>query len=78
MNNLVSHHWWDVEKVTVPGSSNLNLSFSGVQKEKFFVKKMKEKRVTFCFIKLNANRFLNIISGKQLYNKKYHQKLNHF
>ena len=47
-------------------------------KKKFFVKKLKEKGVTFCFIKLNANRFLNIISGKQLYNKKYHQKLNHF
>ena len=59
-------------------SSNLNLSFSGVQKKIFFVKKMKEKRVTFCFIKLNANRFLNIASGKQLYNKKDHQKLNHF
>ena len=78
VKNLGSHRWQDVEKLTVPGSCNLNLSFSGVQKKKFFVKKMKEKRVTFCFIKLNANRFLNIISDKQLYNKKYHQKINHF
>ena len=47
-----------MEKLTVPGSSNLNLSFSGAQKKKIFVKKMKEKCVAFCFIKLNANRFL--------------------
>ena len=28
---LISHHWYDMEKLTVPGSSNLNLSFSGAQ-----------------------------------------------
>ena len=26
---LMSHRWYDVEKLTVPGSTNLNLSFSG-------------------------------------------------
>ena len=50
---LISHRWYDVEKLTVPGSSNLNLSFSGGQ-QKVSVKKIKEKCVTFCFIKLNA------------------------
>ena len=50
---LISHLWSDVEKLTVPGSSNLNSSFSGTQK-KFCVKSMKEEYVTFCFIKLNA------------------------
>ena len=33
-------------KITVPGSSNLILSFSGAQKT-FWVKKMKEKCVSF-------------------------------
>ena len=37
---------YDVEKLTGLGISNLNLIFC--------VKKMKEKCVTFCFIKLNA------------------------
>ena len=50
---LISHRLSDVEKLAVPGSSNLNSSFSGTQK-KFCVKNMKEKYVTFCFIKLNA------------------------
>ena len=48
---LISHYWYNVEKLTVHGSSNLN--FKGHSK-KFCVKKMKEKWVTFCFIKLNA------------------------
>ena len=30
---LISHRWYDVEKLTVPGSSNLNLSFSGAQQK---------------------------------------------
>ena len=30
---LTSHRWYDVEKLTVPGSSNLNLSFSGAQQK---------------------------------------------
>ena len=38
--------------------SNLNLSLPGAQINFFFVKKMKEKCATFCYIKLNANRFL--------------------
>ena len=63
MSNLVSHRWYDAERLTVPGSSNLNLSFSRTQK-KSFVKKMKENCVTFCFIKLNANRFLQNHRGK--------------
>ena len=36
MSNLVSHRWYDMEKLTVPGSSNLNLTFSGAQKKTFF------------------------------------------
>ena len=50
---LISHRWYDVEKLTVPGSGNLNLSFLAGQ-QKICVKKIKEKSVTFCFIKLNA------------------------
>ena len=50
---LISHSWYDVEKLTVPGSSNLNLSFSGAR-QKVLCKKMKEKCVTFCFIKFNG------------------------
>ena len=42
-----------MEKLTVPGSGNLNLSFLAGQ-QKICVKKIKEKSVTFCFIKLNA------------------------
>ena len=53
-----------MENSTVPGSSNLNLSFSGGTEKKFFIKKMKEKWVTFCFIKVNANRFLQNHRGK--------------
>ena len=64
MSNLVSHRWYDMDKITVRGSSNLNLSFSGAQKKKFCVRKMKEKCVTFCFIKLNADRFLQNHRGK--------------
>ena len=45
---LISHRCYDVEKITVAASSNLNLSFSGHSK-KFCVKK-----ITFCFVKLNA------------------------
>ena len=30
---LISHRWYDVEKLSVPGSSNLNLSFSGAQQK---------------------------------------------
>ena len=50
---LISHLWYDVEKLTLPGSSNLNLSFSGPQ-QKLMCKNMKEKCVIFCFLKLNA------------------------
>ena len=50
---LINHRLSGVEKLAVPGSSNLNSSFSGTQK-KFCVKNIKEKYVTFCFIKLNA------------------------
>ena len=50
---LIRHRWYDAKKLTVPDSSNLNLSFSG-HKKKFSVKKMKAKCVIFCFIKLNA------------------------
>ena len=30
---LINHHWYDVEKLTVPGSSNLNLNFSVAQQK---------------------------------------------
>ena len=60
MNNLISHRWYDMEKLTVPGR---NKFFRGTEK-KFFVKKMKEKCVTFCFTKLNANRFLQNHRGE--------------
>ena len=53
-----------MEKLTVPGSSNLNFKFFRGTKKKFFVKRMKEKCVIFCFIKLNANRFLQNHPGK--------------
>ena len=36
-----------------PGSSNLNLSFLRAQ-QKFCVNEMKEKCLTFCFLKLKA------------------------
>ena len=48
---LISLRWYNVEKLTVLGSSNLNLSFSGTQQK---VKKMKGKCVTFCFITVYA------------------------
>ena len=46
---LTSHRWYDEGKLTLPGISNSNLSFSGAQQ--FCVKKIKEKCVTFCFIR---------------------------
>ena len=49
-----------MEKLTVPGSGNF---FGGIEK-KFFVKKMKKNFVTFCLIKLNANRFLQNRRGR--------------
>ena len=51
---LISHCCYIVEKLTVLDSSNLNLTFFQGHSKKFCVKKMKEKCVTFCFIKLNA------------------------
>ena len=48
---LISLRWCNVEKLTVLGSSNLNLSFSGTQQK---VKKMRGKCVTFCFITVYA------------------------
>ena len=42
-----------METLTLSGSSNLNLSFSGAQ-QKFCVKKMKGKCVTFCFTKFDT------------------------
>ena len=42
-----------MEKLAVLGSSNLNFRFQGKQ-QKFCVKKMKDKSVTFCFIKFDA------------------------
>ena len=42
-----------MEKLTVPGSSNLNLSFSGVH-QKVLCEKYERKMCYICFIKLNA------------------------
>ena len=55
MNNLwlISHGWYDVEKLTIPSSSDLNLIFSWTQ-QNVCVKKMKEKCVIFFIINLNA------------------------
>ena len=44
ISNLVSHCWYDVEKLTVPGSSNLNLSLQEAQKKRFVLKRW-EKNV---------------------------------
>ena len=48
---LISHQWYDVEKLTVPGSSNLNLFFMGTAKS--FVLKRWKKNVLHFFIKFN-------------------------
>ena len=42
----ISHCWYDVEKLTVPGSGNLNLSFSLAQ-EKVLCEKNERK---MCYI----------------------------
>ena len=54
------NRWYDVDKLTMPGSTNLNFSFSGAQ-QKFCVKEMKEKCVTFCFYKLKAKVSLKLL-----------------
>ena len=46
--------WVTFTAVKIPGSSNLNLSFSGAQ-QTFWVRGMKEKCVIFCFPKLKSN-----------------------
>ena len=51
---LISHSWCDVEKLTVPGSSDLIQVFQGHSK-KFCVRKIKEECVTFCFIKFGPS-----------------------
>ena len=44
-----------MEKLTFPGSRNLNSSFSGTQEKVLCSKKkLKEKCVALCFIKFNA------------------------
>ena len=48
VSNLVSHRWYDVENLTVPGKFKFKF-FRGTE-TKFFVKKIKEKCVTFCLI----------------------------
>ena len=50
-NHCLVSHRYDVEKFTVPGSSN----FCG----KFCVEEMKEKSVAFCFLKLKAKKKAN-------------------
>ena len=42
------HHWFNVEKPTVSGSSNLKTQ------HQVYVKTMKETSVTFCFLKSKA------------------------
>ena len=51
---LISHCWYDVEKLTVPGSISLKAQ------HKVFVKEMKGKSVTFCFLKLKVKEIENI------------------
>ena len=51
-----------MEKLTVPGSANLNLSVSEAQ-QRFCVRQIKEKRVTFYFYKLKAKVSLKLLGG---------------
>ena len=50
MSNLVSHRWYGVEKLAVPGSSNLNLGFSGAQKKSFLLKRWKKNVLHFVLL----------------------------
>ena len=51
MSNLAIHRWYDMEKLTVPGSSNISLSFSGAQKQSFLLKRW--KKIILHFVLLN-------------------------
>ena len=48
---LISHRSYNVEKLAVPGSSNLNLTFSGTQQNVFLLKRRKKN--VFHFVLLN-------------------------
>ena len=48
---LISHRSYNVEKLAVPGSSNLNLTFSGTQQNDFLLKRRKKN--VFHFVLLN-------------------------
>ena len=51
-----------MEKLTVPGSANLNLSVSEAQ-QRFCVRQIKEKCVTFYFYKSKAKVSLKLLGG---------------
>ena len=51
------HCWYDLEKLTVSGSSNLNLSFSGTQQKSFVLKRWKKNVLHFVLLNL-MQRFL--------------------
>ena len=58
---LKSHRLYDMEKLTVPGSSNLNLSFSWAQKKKFFLKRCKKNVLPFVLLNQMQIGFSKII-----------------
>ena len=60
---LISHRWHDVEKLTVPGSSNLNLSFSGAQ-QNVLCQKDERKMWYILFYQSKCKGFSKIIGGR--------------
>ena len=60
-HRLISQHWHNAGKLTVPGSSNLNST------AQIFVLKRWKKNVTFCLLKLKVKEkgnFFKIIGGR--------------
>ena len=62
---LTSRCWCDMEKIKVPSSSNLNVSFSGAQ-QKFLLKRWKKNilHFVFLFFKIKCKGFSKIIGGR--------------
>ena len=57
---LISHRWYDVVNLTVPGNSNLKVQHT----TKFCVKEMKQKSATFFFLILKAKEISSKSSGR--------------
>ena len=60
---LISHRWYDMEKLTVSGSNNLNLSFSGAHQKIFILKRWKKNVLHFILLN-QLQRFLQNYRGK--------------